>query len=135
MPAKKKLAEKKKPPQTAKLILGPSGGVRITLDSSRGKQFLLLETPGGRTIKLSDTNAAVEIDDGNGNVIELAPAGITIQSASKIRIRAAAEVSLSAPLVNVDAGTAKFSGTIQCEALVSNSVISASYSPGVGNIW
>ncbi len=122
MPAKKKSVAKKSAPKT-KLIFGPSGGVKITLD----KRILILETPGGRTIKLNDQTASVEIDDGNGNAIQLAPAGITIRAASKVRIDASE--------IQLNAGTTKFSGTVQCDALVSNSVISASYSPGVGNIW
>ena len=35
----------------------------------------------------------------------------------------------------VDAGMSKFSGVVQCDTLISNSVISASYTPGAGNIW
>ncbi|MGZ5512945.1 MAG: hypothetical protein ACXWG7_06120 [Chthoniobacterales bacterium] len=134
MPAKKKSVAKKKSPQTTRLVLGSSSGVRITLDHTRGKQSITLETPGGRRIKLSDSSASVEIDDGNGNAVTVSPAGITISAAAKIRINAA-EIVLSAGLVTVDAGTAKFSGNVQCDTLVSNSVISATYSPGVGNIW
>ncbi len=122
MPAKKKSAAKKSSAKT-KLVFGPSGGVKITLD----KKVLILETPGGRTIKMNDQTASVEIDDGNGNVIKLAPAGITIQAASKVRIDASE--------IQLNAGTTKFSGTVQCDAVVSNSVISSSYSPGAGNIW
>ena len=122
MPAKKKPLTKKTLSKT-KLIFGSNGGVKLTLD----KRILVLETPGGRTIKINDQTASVEIDDGNGNVIRLAPAGITIQAALKVRIDAAE--------IQINAGTTKFSGTVQCDALVSNSVISASYSPGVGNIW
>jgi hypothetical protein len=122
MPAKKKPVAKK-PPSKTKLVFGPNGGVKLTLD----KRILVVETPGGRTITLNDQTASVEIDDGNGNIIKLAPAGITIQAASKVRIDASE--------IQLNAGTTKFSGTVQCDALVSNSVISASYSPGVGNIW
>ena len=122
MPARKKAAAKKASAAT-RLILGRSGGTKVTLD----KRILILETPGGRTIRLNDQAASIEIDDGNGNAISLAPAGITIRAASRVRIEAAE--------IQVNAGSAKFSGTVQCDALVSNSVISASYSPGVGNIW
>jgi hypothetical protein len=34
----------------------------------------------------------------------------------------------------INAGMSKFSGVVQCDTLISNSVISASYTPGVGNI-
>jgi hypothetical protein len=35
----------------------------------------------------------------------------------------------------VNAAAAKFSGVVQCDTLISNSVVSQSYSPGAGNIW
>ena len=30
---------------------------------------------------------------------------------------------------------ARFSGIVQCNTLIANSVIATSYSPGAGNIW
>ena len=38
-------------------------------------------------------------------------------------------------MVTVDAGMAKFSGVVECDTLVANSVVAASYTPGAGNIW
>ena len=35
----------------------------------------------------------------------------------------------------MNAGLARFSGVLQCDTLVANSVIATSYSPGAGNIW
>ena len=35
----------------------------------------------------------------------------------------------------VDTAMAKFSGVVKCETLIATSVISASYTPGAGNIW
>ena len=46
----------------------------------------------------------------------------------------AAEIDLNASLLNVDAAVAKFSGVVQCDTLISNSVVSASYTPGAGNL-
>ena len=44
-------------------------------------------------------------------------------------------VDVSAGMVTVNAGMSKFSGVVQADTVITNSVISASYSPGVGNIW
>jgi hypothetical protein len=44
-------------------------------------------------------------------------------------------LKLSAAMVDVQAGTSKFSGLVQADTLVTNSVISKSYTPGAGNIW
>jgi hypothetical protein len=38
-------------------------------------------------------------------------------------------------MVTVDAGMSKFSGVVKADTVISNSVISASYTPGAGNIW
>ena len=37
--------------------------------------------------------------------------------------------------VTVNAGMSRFSGVVQADTVISNSVISASYTPGAGNIW
>jgi hypothetical protein len=37
--------------------------------------------------------------------------------------------------VDVNAVVAKFAGVVQCDTLVANSVVAASYVPGAGNIW
>jgi len=44
-------------------------------------------------------------------------------------------VKLNASMVDVQAGTSKFSGVVQADTLITNSVVSSSYTPGAGNIW
>ena len=38
-------------------------------------------------------------------------------------------------MVTVDAGMSKFSGVVQADTVIANTVISAAYTPGAGNIW
>jgi hypothetical protein len=38
-------------------------------------------------------------------------------------------------MVKVDAGMSTFSGVVKCDTLISNTVISSTYTPGAGNIW
>jgi len=38
-------------------------------------------------------------------------------------------------MVTVDAGMSRFSGVVQADTVICNSIISASYTPGAGNIW
>ncbi len=97
-------------------------------------KLVMLETAGGQRIILKDRSFAIEIEDANGNAIKLDSSGVTITAAARVTVRAA-DVKLSAGTVTIDAGLAKFTGAIQCDTLVTNSVMSASYSPGVGNIW
>ena len=110
-------------------------GVKVTLDDSDGQEKLILETPGGQKLTLKDGPGAVEIVDSNGNSIKLESAGITIQAAAKVSITASAPVEVTASMLTVNAGMSKFSGVIQADSVITNSVISASYTPGAGNIW
>lgn len=36
--------------------------------------------------------------------------------------------------VNVNAGLSRFSGVVQADTIIANSVIAASYTPGAGNL-
>ena len=46
----------------------------------------------------------------------------------------AAVVEIDAGQVEVNAGMARFSGVVQCDTLIANSVVASSYTPGVGNV-
>jgi hypothetical protein len=45
------------------------------------------------------------------------------------------DVNVNSGVVTVNAGMSKFSGVVQCDTLITNSVVSNSYTPGAGNIW
>lgn len=109
-------------------------GVTVTLDDSEGQERLKLETPGGQSITLKDGPGKIEISDSNGNTMTFEAAGITITATAKVTINAP-QTSVSAGIVKVDAGMSKFSGVVQSDTVITNSVISASYTPGAGNIW
>jgi uncharacterized protein involved in type VI secretion and phage assembly len=117
-----------------KKVLRSRNGVKITLDDNDGREQLILETPGGQKLTLKDGPGAVEIVDSNGNSIKLEASGITITAAAKVTVNAS-QVAVSAGMVTVDSAMSKFSGVVQCDTLISNSVVSASYTPGAGNIW
>jgi hypothetical protein len=38
-------------------------------------------------------------------------------------------------MVTVDSPMSKFSGVVECDTLIAQSVVSASYTPGAGNVW
>lgn len=117
-----------------KKVLRSRNGVKITLDDADGQEKLILETPGGQKITMKDGPGSVEVVDSNGNSIKLETSGITVTAAAKVTVNAS-QVAISAGLVTVDAGMSKFSGVVQADTVISNSVISASYTPGAGNIW
>ena len=120
--------------KTDRKILCSRNGVKVTLDDSDGQEKLLLETPGGQKVTLKDGPGAVTIEDSNGNSVKLETAGITVTASAKVTVNAS-QVAISAGMVQVDAGMSKFSGVVQADTVIANSVVSASYTPGAGNIW
>jgi len=115
-------------------VLRSRNGVKITLDDTDGRETFIAETPGGQTITLQDGPGSVEIADSNGNSVKLQASGITINASAKVTLTASM-VEISAGMVTVNAGMSKFSGVLQADTVISNSVVSASYTPGAGNIW
>lgn len=109
-------------------------GVKITLDDTSGSESLILETPGGQKMTLRDSAAGVEIEDSNGNTVTMEAAGVSIEASAKVSV-SASQVEVSAGMVTVDAGMSRFSGVVQADTVICNSVVSASYTPGAGNIW
>jgi uncharacterized protein involved in type VI secretion and phage assembly len=131
---------KDKPPESMdaagknhKKVLRSRNGVKVTLDDSDGHESLILETPGGQTVKLADGPGSVEISDSNGNSIKLQSSGITIQASAKVTI-SASQVDVSAGMLKADAGMAKFSGVVQTPTALATSVVGTSYTPGAGNL-
>ena len=117
-----------------KKVLRSRNGVKVTLDDQDGQEQFVCETPGGQRITLKDGPGAVEIVDANGNSIKLETSGVTVTAAAKVTVNAS-QVEISAAMVQVNAGMSRFSGVVQADTVISNSVISASYTPGAGNIW
>jgi uncharacterized protein involved in type VI secretion and phage assembly len=115
-------------------VLRSRNGVTVTLDDHDGQEQLTLSTPGGQRVVLQDGPATLTLSDGNGNSVELSAAGIRLSSPATVTIEAG-QLAVSAGLVGVDAGMSRFSGVAKSDTVITNSVVSASYTPGAGNIW
>jgi len=120
--------------QNNKKVLRSRDGVKMTMDDTQGKESFILETPGGQRITLQDGPGSVEIVDSNGNSVKLQTSGITVNASAKVTVTAST-VEVSASMVTVSAPMAKFSGTVQAQTVICSSIVSASYTPGAGNIW
>lgn len=116
-----------------KKLLRSRNGVKITLDDQSGQESFIVETPGGQKITLQDGPGSLEITDSNGNSVKLETTGISVNASTKVTINAS-QVEVNSGMVSVNAGMSKFNGVVQCDTLISNSVISASYTPGAGNV-
>jgi uncharacterized protein involved in type VI secretion and phage assembly len=120
--------------QNTHKTLKSRNGVTITLLDQQGQESLMLETPGGQKITLKDGPGSVEIDDSNGNSIKMETAGVTVTAAIKLTVNAPI-VEVSASMVKVSAGMSAFSGVVQADTVITNTIIAATYTPGAGNIW
>jgi phage baseplate assembly protein gpV len=99
----------------------------------RTTSALHVRTPSGLEIHLDDAAGQVTIS-GQGSTIRIDSTGVTIDAAARVQVNAS-QVRVSAGMVEVDAGMSKFSGVVQCDTLIANSVVAASYTPGAGNLW
>lgn len=116
-------------------LLKSRAGVEIKINDKAGDEYIQIQTPGGRHIKLTDySKGSIKIKDNSGNSIELKSTGITISSSATVRIDAST-IELNAGLLDVTSGMAIFSGTVKSDNLITNSVVASSYTPGAGNIW
>lgn len=109
-------------------------GIRITMDDTQGSVKLTLSTPGGHSLVFDDADLTITATDTTGNTIKMEAGSISVSAVAKLKVDAPL-IEASAGMVTVDAAMSKFSGIVQCDTLISNSVISVSYTPGVGNLW
>jgi uncharacterized protein involved in type VI secretion and phage assembly len=117
-----------------KKVIRSRNGVKVTLDDTDGQEQFIVETPGGQKITLKDGPGSVELDDSNGNSIKMDTSGITIQASAKVTVQCStAEISTS--MLTVNSPMSQFSGVVQAQTVITQSVISASYTPGAGNMW
>jgi len=58
---------------------------------------------------------------------------LEVDAGDRLEVEANA-VEVVAPSVNVDSAMARFSGVVQCDTLIANSVVGSSYTPGAGNV-
>ncbi|MEY2686526.1 MAG: hypothetical protein RL375_724 [Pseudomonadota bacterium] len=113
-------------------LLQTPAGLKVLLDDQN--PCIKLETPAGYHLTIDDQGAGTVTIEKGGDKIEMASAGITITTSAKVKVNAST-VEVSAGMLKVDAGMSKFSGVVKCDTLISNAVVSSSYTPGAGNIW
>lgn len=138
------------------LVLGSiwSGQGSAPEEADPHEDHYLLRTPSGSVLEFDDSDGPrieirtphgyrLTITDGNGGEIELSRGGQSVKmTASEISVRSsgevkvdAASVTVTAGSVTVNAGMSKFSGVVQADTVITNAVVSSTYTPGAGNIW
>ncbi|MGA2412562.1 MAG: phage baseplate assembly protein V [Candidatus Binataceae bacterium] len=116
-------------------ITGKAGTRIAIVEEAAGQPAIIFSTPGKVTGKLSDDGGGtIELTLPTGTSIKLDSSGVSIQTGGKVQVQAS-EVDVTAGQVSVNAAMSIFSGMVQCEVMQATTVISATYTPGAGNVW
>lgn len=131
-------------------------GTKVTINEAPSE--ITIETVGGAQVKVSDASGITVFAPSGGVAVTSATgmsttagegmsvttgmgvdltAGTTVQvtAGGAVNVTAGAGVTVTAPMVTVNAALASFTGVVQCQTLISQAVVSTSYTPGAGNIW
>jgi hypothetical protein len=120
-------------PQEEHYVVRTPNGTVMEFDDGDGPKLELRTRSGYRITITEGEGGAVELERG-GQSVNLTPSEISIRSSGPVNIDAAS-VNVSASMVRVDAGMSRFSGVVQADTVITNSVVSVAYTPGAGNIW
>jgi uncharacterized protein involved in type VI secretion and phage assembly len=84
--------------------------IKLTFDDE--KKSVTIETPGGNKVVISDDDKQIHLEDQNGNKLTLDSAGITLESAKDIVLKATGDVKADGVNVNMKgSGGAKVEGS------------------------
>lgn len=121
-----------------------SGSNRILMDDTAAGTKIVLQAGTGLGVTLTLTatpSAALTIDAGGLTQLTIDASGVSVStlavtkvSCTVMDLTATAALSVTAPVVSVNAALSTFSGVVICDTLSTQAVISAAYTPGAGNI-
>jgi uncharacterized protein involved in type VI secretion and phage assembly len=120
----------------------------VLLDDTPGAEKISISAGGGAvTIDMNTVPPTISLSTGAGSltidatgVTVTAPVSVTINAPLDLSINCttanvtAAAVTLDAAALSVNSAIATFTGAVQCSTLIANAVVSATYTPGVGNL-
>jgi len=97
------------------------------------------ETVGGsQTVNVGSNQSCTiggsETHTVGGTITVMSGAAVTITVGATTTITSAGPVTITAPMITLNAGMVMVSGVVQCTTLITNSVVSPLYTPGVGNL-
>lgn len=115
-------------------IVGKAGTRIAIVEETPNNETIKFTTPAGTSGEFTDAAGGKVEFQAAGTTVTIDTQGVTVNTSLNVKIQAT-QVSISASMVTVDAGISKFSGVVQADTVISNSVVSSSYTPGAGNIW
>ncbi|GAB3899932.1 hypothetical protein GCM10028803_21930 [Larkinella knui] len=76
-------------------------GMKVVFNDDQKSVTIL--TPGGNTLMVSDNDRKVQVEDQSGNTIVLDGGGVTIQSTSRVTIKASGNLSIEGTQISIQA--------------------------------
>lgn len=122
-------------PNASYAIVSPGGAV-IRMEDREGPRepTIDISTDNGTRIRIDGgAGGNILIEHPNGSVT-LDAKGIAVASKTAVSV-SAATVEVSAGMVTINSGLIKATGVMQCDTLIANNVVAASYTTGDGNIF
>jgi uncharacterized protein involved in type VI secretion and phage assembly len=118
------------PPQAAnnKRLCRTRSGSLLEFDDTEGAAKVTVSMKSGHKLVLDDAQQQVTLQHSNG-------CEIVMNMSGQVRITANSTVEVNASAVNIHAPMVACDGTVQCSTLITQSVVSPSYTPGAGNVW
>lgn len=101
----------------------------LEFDDTEGAAKITLKMASGHQLVLDDSAQTITLTHSSGHVI-------TFSASGAIEVQANSTIELTASALNVHTPVATFDGMINCTSLIASaSVVSPTYTPGVGNLW
>jgi phage baseplate assembly protein gpV len=108
-------------------------GTRIAIEeAASGQPAIKLTTPGGVKVTLLDQGRELTCLAG-GAKLTLSPSGVAVDTQAAVTVNGSV-VTVKGLMVTVDAPLSIFKGTILCNAVVTSTTVSSTYTPGMGNV-
>jgi uncharacterized protein involved in type VI secretion and phage assembly len=107
-------------------------GTTFVMDGSSGSA-VTIATKDNNSITLTDSGDTCTVQVG-GTTVQATTSGVTVTTSASIQLQTAT-LTVSASSVTVNAASAQFSGVVQCDTMIANTVVGTSYTPGAGNVW
>ena len=115
-------------------ITGRAGTRIAIVEQSPSQEKIEIETPGGVKAVLTDAGGGDIWLDVGVSRIQLNSQGISIATGQKVTVKAT-DIEITSGKIRVNAAHTQFNGIVQANVVVTDSVISTSYTPGAGNVW
>ncbi|SHE82301.1 hypothetical protein SAMN02745206_00903 [Desulfacinum infernum DSM 9756] len=110
-------------------------GTRIAIEEpTSGSPTVRITTPSGVEAELTDDGGGKIVCRAAGSTITLDSAGVSVQTPATVSVEAS-QVQVTSGMVQVDSAMATFSGVVQCNTLITTTVVASTYTPGAGNVW